>query len=149
MSNYTVDQSITSPQQGYGFITTLIFPFFNTIGFPVTNSLGAFVYFATTGSSSAASPTTSAIDVSDYNNHVFQSFLATTGSVSGSIYLSSSIDGRNWIGETSFLVSNLSSSSTSSIYRPSTTGRRRYFMASFAPSGSGTITASLYLLAGQ
>jgi len=130
-------------QQGFGLVTTLINPFFTNISFPVTNSVGQFLYWGTT------TPVTSSIGVSDYNNHAFSAYIyssASTAPNTSSIFVSSSVDGLNWVGEFSFstLVS-ASISTTSSIIR--LTGRRGYFIATY--SGSGNTTASLYLISGQ
>lgn len=129
-------------QQGFGYVTTLVNTFFNSINYPVTNSIGSFLYYGT------VTPTTSALDVNDYNNHAFQAYLSSpTGSAAGNIYVSSSMDGLNWVGEFSFITSSLTSSlTTSSIFRLSGS-RRHYFMATY--SGSGPTTGSLYLLSGQ
>ena len=124
-------------QKGFGDVSTLIFPFFSQVYYPVTSSygLGNFVIYGATASA------TSVIDASDYNNFVFQP--SNSGSGTSTMTISSSVDGLNWVGESAFSMV----SQTASIYRPSITGRRRYFLASF--SGTGTATGSLYLLAGQ
>jgi hypothetical protein len=129
-------------QQGFAYVTTLINAFFINISYPVTNSLGSFLYYGT------VTPSTASVDVSDYNNHAFQAYLSSpSGSAAGNIYVLSSIDGLNWIGEFSFVTSSLTSSlTTSSIFRLSGS-RRHYFMATY--SGSGPTTGSLYLLSGQ
>jgi hypothetical protein len=124
-------------QQGFGDLTTLIYPFFVTRNFSVTSSAGSFLYYGT------SIVTTSSIDVSDYNNHVFQSFVTSSGASTGSMFVSSSIDGLNWVGEFSFAGFP---NNSSSIYRP-TSGRRRFFTATY--SGSGNATGSIYLLSGQ
>jgi hypothetical protein len=147
MPNNTINpynlQPYQSPQQqGFAYVTTLINALFNSINYPVTNSLGSFLYYGT------VAPATASIDVSDYNNHAFQAFLSSpTGSAAGNIFVSSSVDGLNWIGEFSFATSSLTSSlTTSSIFRL-TGSRRHYFMATYY--GSGPTTGSLYLLSGQ
>jgi hypothetical protein len=134
--------NLNPQQQGCGYITTLINPFFTSVSYPVTTSVGQFLYYAT------VIPATSSIDVSDYNNHAFQAFFSSpTGSASANLYVSSSLDGLNWIGEFSFITSSLTASlTTSSIFRLSGS-RRRYFRATY--SGSGPTTGSLYLLSGQ
>jgi hypothetical protein len=121
-------------QQGFGWVTTLINPFFVAASYPVTSSIGQFLYYG------AIAPTTSAIDVSDYNNFAFSSY--ASGSGTSTIAVSSSIDGLNFVGE--FLFSGTNSGS---IFRPTVLGRRRYLMATF--SGTGNTTGSLYLLSGQ
>ena len=140
---YNLQANQVPQQQGFEYVTTLINAFFTSINYTVTNALGSFLYYGTT------TPVTSYLDVSDYNNHVFQAFLSGsgTGSMSASIYVSSSMDGLNWIGEFSCITSSFTGSTTSSIFRPSITGRRRYFMATY--SNSGNTTGSLYLLSGQ
>jgi hypothetical protein len=125
-------------QQGFGFITTLINPFFISFSYPVTSSVGSFLYYGTT------TTTTSSVDVSDYNNHTFQAFVTASVGGTGSIYVSSSIDGLNFVGEFSFVST---SSVSSSLMRITGSSRRRYFVASY--SGSKGSTGSLYLLSGQ
>jgi hypothetical protein len=108
------------------------------VSYPVTSSVGSFLYYGTT------TPAISFIDVSDYNNHSFQMFISSSGTVTNNFTVSSSIDGLNWIGEFSLSGTSM----TSSVFYPTNTnGRRRYFMATY--SGSGNTTASLYLLSGQ
>ena len=147
MPNNTINpynlQSYQLPQQqGFECVTTLINTFFNSVSWSVSTVVGPFLYYGTT------TPTTIAVDVSDYNNHVFQAYLSSpTGSATGNIFVSSSLDGLNWVGEFSFVTSSLTSSlTTSSIYRLSGS-RRHYFMATY--SGTGPTTGSLYLLSGQ
>lgn len=132
LQSYQVPQ-----QQGFGWVTTLINAFFTNVNYPVNSPIGSFLYYGT------YTPTTSAIDVSDYNNCAFQMYISASGTNTNTFMVSSSIDGLNWIGE--FTLSG--TATTSSIYRPTVTGRRRYFMATY--SGSGNTTGSLYLLAGQ
>jgi hypothetical protein len=142
---YGIPAAAWPQQQGFGYITTLINPFFVSTNWTVTNLCGnTFVYWGTTV------PTTASAEVSDYNNHAFQAFVFSQTTMSSantaSIYVSSSIDGYNWVGEFSHTTSSYSSSfTTSSIFR--LTGRRRYFMALY--SGSGSVTGSLYLISGQ
>jgi hypothetical protein len=138
---YNLQANQVPQQQGFEYVTTLINAFFTSINYTVTNALGSFLYYGTTTSA------TSYLDVSDYNNHVFQAYLSSpTGSATGNISVSSSMDGFNWIGEFAFITSSLTSSlTTSSIYR--LTGRRHYFLTSY--SGTGPTTGSLYLLSGQ
>jgi hypothetical protein len=132
-----LNPSPISQQQGFGWVTTLINALFINVNYPVTSSVGSFTYYGTN------TPTTAAMDVSDYNNCVFQMYISASGANTNNFYVSSSIDGLNWVGE--FSLSGTATSS--SIYRPTVIGRRRYFMATY--SGSGNTTGSLYLLAGQ
>jgi len=136
--------SLTPPypfnqQHGFGEQTPLINAFFqgqlNSVIYPVTSSIGSYIYFGAVG------PMTSTLDVADYNNHTFQPFISSSGNSTGSIFVSSSIDGLNWLGDFSFV-----GSLTSSIIR-TVSGRRRYFQATY--SGSGNCTGSLYLVSGQ
>ena len=133
--NFTINPLLSAQQQGFGNVTTLIFPFFNSSSVPITNSFGAFTFYGTTV------PTTNSIGVSDYNNHVFQASVSSGSLGTGSFNVQSSIDGVNLVTE--FSVSNMFNSQ--SIFRLS--GRRQYFLASY--SGSGNATGSLYLLSGQ
>jgi hypothetical protein len=144
---YNLQPYQTPQQQGFGWVTTLINALFNNINYPVTTPAGSFLYYGTN-----ISPTTSTIDVSDYNTHAFSSLVTVgSGNSTGSVYVSSSIDGLNWVGD--FVVS--SATTTSSINRLS--GRRHYFMATYVGTatsasvivGIGNSTASLYLLSGQ
>ena len=140
-------------QKGFREISTLIFPFFNQVTASITNVIGTFVLYELSAGQS------SSVDVSDYNNHVFEfsmyssgSSVTVSGSATGSLYVSSSIDGLNWVGEFSTVISvyTASISSTASFVR--LTGRRRYFLASYLVAGSSSKlnnTASLYLLSGQ
>jgi hypothetical protein len=142
MPNNTINPYNLQPyqiyqQQGFGWVTTMINALFTNVNYPVTSSIGSFLYYGTN------TPTTSAIDVSDYNNCVFQMSISASGTNTNYFYVSSSIDGLNWVGE--FTASGTTASS--SIFRPTVIGRRRYFMATY--SGSGNTTGSLYLLAGQ
>ena len=125
-----------SQQQGYGTISTLITPFFTDTQFPVTNSLGAFNFFGT----GQVSITSSAVLVSDYNNHTFQANVV--GSSTGSFTVYSTVDGRDWITE--FTVGGLTPT-TSSVTR--ITGRRLAFISTYSANSAGT--ASLYLISGQ
>jgi hypothetical protein len=124
-------------QQGFGDLTTLIYPFFSGASFYVTNSLGTWLYYG------AVAISTASVDVSDYNNHVFQTSVSASGVATGSMFVSSSIDGFHWNGEFNYIGFP---TSTASIYRPAA-GRTRFFLATF--SGSGCVTGSMYLLSGQ
>ena len=124
-------------QQGFGWVTTLINAFFTNVNYPVNSPVGPLTYYGT------STPTTAAIDVSDYNNCVFQMYISASGVNTNTFTVSSSIDGLNWVGE--FSLSGTATSS--SIYRPTVIGRRHYFVATY--SGTGNTTGSLYLLSGQ
>jgi hypothetical protein len=122
-------------QQGFGFVTTLINTFFTSNPYTASNIVGNFIYYGT------SVPATSIQNVSDYNNFSFQAFLTgSSAPASGSITISSSIDGLNWIGEFSLIGSQ-----TGSVYK--TSGRSYYYLATY--NGSGNTTGSLYLVAGQ
>lgn len=142
MPNLTnINQSIITQQNGYGYITTLIAPFFTVINYPITNSLGKFSYWGTPNST-----VTNSFYVADYNNHTLQTYVTGSGNYTSSITVQSSIDGVNWVTDFSSSISIFSAnSSPSSINR--LTGRRTYIQASL--TGSGNVTSSLYLLSGQ
>jgi hypothetical protein len=125
---------IDPPQQGFGLVTTMINAMFTNISFTITSSTGTYNIYGSTGGTVSSS-----IEISDYNNHVFQ--CGMTGSGTSTVSVSSSIDGYNWVNEF-FTVLN---AATSSITRIS--GRRRYFQVTL--SNTSTATGSVYLLSGQ
>jgi hypothetical protein len=134
----TLDPSVPAEysnpiQQGFGWVTTLVWSFFNDSSYPVTSPVGSFRMYGT------AIGNTASVDVSEYNTHVFQASTSGSGRITCSIQ--SSIDGYNWVQEATILVG----SATSSITRL-TDGRRRFIQALLLPVGA---TGSLYYLAGQ
>ena len=137
MANQTQVNPSLYPQQGFGTVTTLIYPFFTTNNYPVTTSIGgAFLYWGGTPLNSS----TASVGVSDYNNHAFQFY--STGSGTSSVVVQSSIDNLNWL--TDFSITSTSSLSSSTVRL---TGRRNTFVATL--TGSGNVTTSLYLISGQ
>lgn len=121
------------PQQGFGFITTLVGPLFTNFSFPVTNSFGTFLGYGT------VTATSGSVNVQDYNNHALQFSIKGTGQATASIQ--STVDSINLVPETSFALAT----PTSSIYR--VTGRRFGFVASCLTTGN--VTASLYVVCGE
>jgi hypothetical protein len=142
MPNFTLSNPDLILQQGFGNLTTLIYPFFSTFTYPMTSSIGSFTYYGT-----VTSPLTRSVDVSEYNNHAVQIFLSASANANAtsSVTILSSIDGVNWIEDFTFTGTTISSS----INRIS--GRRRYIQALslISTTGTGSITSSAYLLSGQ
>jgi hypothetical protein len=127
-------------QQGFGFVSTMINPFFTQGFLNVGTAVGNFNYFFATASAQTA------LEVSDYNKFTFQAYASGSGATT--ITVTSTVDGINFNPEFTFTgtggtatLYTLPSSSLDSTYR------RRYFVATF--SGSGNATGSLYMLGGQ
>lgn len=90
-------------------------------------------------SASTTSTTSSNILVEDYNNHTVQAFFST-GSLTGSLIVQSSLEGTYWTTETTLQVSTSSQVSL-------TSGRRVYLRHLFKFVGAST--GSVYQLSGQ